>query len=251
MILSPIVGNRHRKRHTGRPDILLHWDPLYRAMRVQTGSGPLIANYLETLYRVMYRAIQSNKKVLAIRIDLRYPEKMNKQPRHDSNIDIVEWLKNLHRELKQAGIKHPHNMRYVWCREQYKGDKHHYHVLLLFNGNAYFRISGISSSENGCYDEDNLYHRIVRAWCKAIEWPPEMMNGLVHVAERDKEQKNKINKLNNEEKKEFHWIIHRDDPASFAEVFHAASYLCKVYSKPLMQINHCFNASRKRHSDLE
>lgn len=237
MILSPTVGNRHRKRHPDRPDILLHWNRLYREMRVQTGSGPLIVNYLETLYRVMNQALHSNSRVLAVRIDLHYPDEMPVTPHHAGNFHITQWLWHLNWELHHAWTKYPHNIRYVWCREQHKSEKHHYHVLLLFNANAYFCIGDISPSESGCYDANNLYHRIVRAWCKAIDWPPEKMKGLVHAAKTKQEQK--------QEKKKRHWIILRDAPASFADVFYAASYLCKVFSKPLVQRIHCFDGSRR------
>ncbi|MWJ27443.1 hypothetical protein GPM19_04350 [Halomonas sp. ZH2S] len=40
-----------------------------------------------------------------------------------------------------------------------------------------------------------------------------------------------------------HWECHYD-PTTFAEVFYAASYLCKAYSKPIGQVGHPFGSSR-------
>jgi len=111
--------------------------------------------------------------------------------------------------------------------------KPHYHLLLLLNGDAYRGINSSSFSPNGDYEGNNLLHRIVRAWSRAIGWPQDAMRGLVHVAK---------DKLTG---KFYTYHFHRDDHAAFAEVFFGASYLCKVHSKPLAQRIHCFEGSRR------
>ncbi len=73
---------------------------------------------------------------------------------------------------------------------------------------------------------------MVRSWARAIGWPLEDMKRLVHVCE---------NKLT---KKPETYCLCQDDPSTFAEVFYAASYLCKSYSKPIGQVGLSFGSSR-------
>ncbi|EWH02096.1 YagK/YfjJ domain-containing protein [Halomonas sp. BC04] len=244
MLFSPTVGNRPRKRLPERPDLLLHWAPHYRDLLVQTQRGPLIANYLETLYQVMEWARQSNSRVLALRVDLRYPVEMPVASHHATNLDLMNFLFYLSEELDHAGTTNPHDMRYVWCREQHLSDKPHYHLLLLLNGDAY-KFLGKRKKEpaefKGCdidipptegAQKDNLYQRIERSWGRAIGWPKMKMKRLVHEAE------------NKWTKKPYRYHFKRDDLATFAEAFYGASYLCKVHSKPFAQRIHCFDHSR-------
>ncbi|MCG6658531.1 inovirus Gp2 family protein [Halomonas campisalis] len=233
MILPFTVGKRPRKRHPECPDLLLYWENHYRTMPVQSQLGPLITNYLETTYRVMTQARSSCTRLLAVRLDLRFPAEMPVGPLHADNGVISRFLYFLRSELDDAGLKYPHDLRYVWCREQHKSDKPHYHLLLLFNGDAYFSIGDMRPSSDGGYHNQNLFHRIVRAWCRAMGWPSDAMQGLVHVA-RD----TLTGGL-------YAQHFHSNDHATFAEVFYRASYLCKAHSKPVGQGVHCFDGSRR------
>ncbi|WP_181421984.1 YagK/YfjJ domain-containing protein [Halomonas sp. LBP4] len=237
MKLKPTVGQRFRKRHPDNPALRLWFDQYYHDMRVQTSQGPLIENYLYTLRRVMNQARRANSRTYAIRIDLRFPEAMPGSSLLASNAAISKFLTNLCWELDLVKTKYPHDMRYVWCREQKDSDKPHYHVLLLFNGNALQSLGPLNAyvgkGATEAYAADTLYHRIVRAWEAVIGCPPEQMGGLVNVS------KNKITK----ELITFHF--HREDQATFEQLFYAASYMSKAHTKPIAQGVHCCEGSRR------
>lgn len=234
-ITIPYVGQRLRKRHSDNNQLRYWYQPSYSYMRVQTAHGPLIENYLATTLRVMTWARQAHSQILAIRVDLRFPEGILATDPHANNSRVSQFLNNLRWELELVCTR-PHDMRYVWCREQKVSLLPHYHLLLLFNGNALRSLGDLRAQPNGdmsdCYDEDNLYHRLVRSWEGAIGGAPIDMKGLVNIPRRSQGGGHAV----------FHF--HRDDQNTFQEVFYAASYLCKAYSKPIGQGIHCLEGSR-------
>lgn len=227
------VGQHPRKRHQFNPALKLWWEMYYQNMRVRVEKGPLIENYLATLLRVMEHARQECTRIFAVRIDLRFPAQGYIINTVNDNSCIRNFINYLQWELDVAGIKYPHKMRYVWCREQANSTHPHYHVLLLLNGDAYRCLGSFSNSTGGSFERDNLYHRNVRAWSGAIGWPLEDMGGLVNIA------------TNNITNTPYTWHFNANDQAAFAEVFYGSSYMCKDYSKPIGQGIHCFEGSRR------
>jgi len=229
----PNVGQRNRKRHPDNPALKLFWECRYQDMRVLTHEGPLIENYLEILLRVMNQARQDCPRIFAVRIDLLFPAEGYMGYSGCDNACATSFISHLLWELDVANTKYPHKMRYTWCREQVSSIHHHYHVLLLLNGQAYKGLGYFGKSHGGGFDRDNLYHRIVRAWSSAIAWPLEDMGGLVNVA------------TDSVTEKKYLWNFYQNDQAAFAEVFYGASYMCKAYSKPIKQGFRCFDGSRR------
>lgn len=227
------VGQHLRKRHPENPALKLWWEGYYQYMWVQTQKGPLIENYLAKLLDVMGKAREDCNRIFAIRIDLHFPNGIQAGLIDPQNATISTFLHYFQLELDQAGIKYPHKLRNAWCREQDSSVNPHFHLLLLFNGDAYNGLGYMDKTPSGDYGYDNLFHRIVRAWARAIGYPQECMEGLVQVP-----RKPVINELAT-------WFFHSNDQAAFAEVFGAASYLCKAATKPIGQGVHCFDGSRK------
>jgi len=226
------VGQRRRKRHSDNPALKLWWDIYYQNMLVQTQRGPLIENYLDKLLFVMNQARQDCNRVLAIRIDLRYPLGTLADINERDNASISAFFYYLQLELDRAGTKYPHKLRYVWCCEQSSSDLPHYHLLLLLNGDAYKGLGYMDKTPCGDYGYENLFHRIIRAWAKAINHPEDLMAGLVHIP-----CKPVTSELAT-------WFFHKSDQYTFEQVFWAASYLCKEHSKPIGKGVHCFGGSR-------
>lgn len=224
-----------RKRHPDNTKLRLWWDAFWKGLSVQTAFGPLIENYLETTHRVMSQALQSHNKMLAVPVILHYPKALPSHCLLPHNEVISRFLRFLCWELGLINTAHSPDMRYIWCREQDTSDKPHYHAWLFFNGNALQDLGPLNAYINGsdgAYDGDCLYHRIVRAWAWAIGWPLEQMVGVVDVPK------------NNITKKPCVYYFQRSDHNAYQQVFYAASYLCKAYSKPIGQGFHCFGGSQ-------
>lgn len=235
MNMMTTVGQRLRKRHWDNPQLRLWYETLFHFLPVQTAQGPLITNYLETAHHVLSRARASHCKIMALPLTLRYPASMPLSDLTAHNTVMNRFLSFLRWELDHLSTSHPVDMRYLWCREQVTSHKPHYHVILLFNGNALSSLGTLKASTaigEEAYSKDCMYHRLVRAWEWAISWPAHQMQGLVDMSED-----NITDQL-------FVYHFHRDDQNAFQQLFYAASYLCKAYTKPIGQGMHCFEGSR-------
>lgn len=226
------VGQRLRKRHPDNTALRLWWDSYYQNMLAQTQKGPLIENFLEKLLFVMNQARKDCNRLFALRIDLRYPTGTHASLIDFQNATISAFFQYLQWELDAAGTKYHHKLRKVWCCEQDTSVNPHYHLLLLLNGDAYNGLGYVNQTPCGDYEYDNLFHRIVRAWARAINHPQQCMAGLVQVPRKP---------ISNEMAT---WFFRSDEQTVFAEIFYAASYLCKSYSKPIGQGVHCFDGSK-------
>lgn len=227
------VGQQLRKRHPDNPALKLWWENYYHGMCVQTQKGPLIENYLMRLLDVMSKARKDCNRIFAVRIDLHFPSGIQTGVIDLQNTFISTFMYDLQLELDKAGTKYAHKFRNVWCREQGSSVNPHFHLLLLLNGDAYNSLGYMDKTPSGDYGYNNLFHRIVRAWSRSISYPQEYMEGLIQVP-----KKPVINELAT-------WFFRSNDQAASAEVFGAASYLCKAATKPIGQGVHCFDGSRK------
>lgn len=222
------------KRNPDNPKQRFYYDGWYRGLPVQQREqGPQIENYLETTLRVLQHTTDQQNRTLAFRLDLRFPQAMPVGPIHADNACLNRFFYALRKELDAAGTKYHTEIRYLWAREQETSDKPHYHLMLLLNYDAFCALGTFSRSPDGCYSYDNLYHRCVRAWSCVIGWPQYNMKGRVHVAK---------DKLTGQP---YVYCLHRNDAATFSQVFYAASYLCKAYTKPIAQGIRCFDSSRR------
>lgn len=148
-------------------------------------------------------ALTLTSQCLAVRLVIRFPEDLVASPDNDC---FQYFLEEYRRSLKDKLI------HYVWVRERHSSHNHHYHLLLLFDGNLmrYFAYQ---------YMPTNLWLRSI-----AIFYNIESANrGLIHQCSGD----NYISgvKLN-------HGImVHRDNHALTQAVYQICSYFAKVYSK--------------------
>ncbi|MBC3946727.1 inovirus Gp2 family protein [Erwinia persicina] len=133
--------------------------------------GELKNDYLQGIEKTIGRAQKDYTRVLAIRVDFRFPtgeEKLSKV-RTDSGV-ITRCMKSLteritadlNRRKKADKRVYPCRLRYVWVREFSKSGKKHYHVLLLLNREVYRHPGNYTKTEG------TLASIIAGAWMSAI-----------------------------------------------------------------------------------
>ena len=222
-------------RHPSNDKLRLFYEETYRGHSVmQHKKGPLIENFLERSLFTLNLAQEENRDTLAFRIDLHFPDAMPRLPMHDNNDVLTRFFRFFFYELEKANTKYPPIPRYLWAREQAYSNKPHYHLMLLLNKDAFDSLGIFSPDNDGTYSRQNLYHRMMRSWLKAMGFNADdsRFHQLVNVS------KNLI--------KDVPWscILHRHDWCALDEAMYMASYLCKAYSKPINQGIHVFNSSR-------
>ena len=221
------------KRHPMNTKMNCYYDTYYRGFEVnQHLEAPLIENYLERALLTQTRAIDNYSRVLAFRIDLRFPTWMPVIELSNDNTRLSAFFRYLNEEIAKANTKYATVIRYVWCREQESSNKPHYHLMIYVNYNAFNQLGQIKPSEGGGYEGRGLYHRITRAWARALNYESCDVEGLVHVGE------------NPATKYPYVACLHRDDLISQEEAVFNLSYLCKAHTKPFNQGVHVFGTSR-------
>lgn len=96
--------------------------------RIDTWNGefPCRIDILKSIGGVMHDCLTHYSKVLFIRLDFKVFEYSK------DNSQMVKFIKNLKKKLLRSyGIK---NVGYIWCREQERAKKQHYHLCLFLNG---------------------------------------------------------------------------------------------------------------------
>lgn len=222
-------------RHSNNDKLRLYFDELYQSYSVmQHEKRPLIENYLESALRTLQHCVHQQHLTFVVRFDLRFPDGMERSTMHDNNAVLTRFFRHLRYELERANLKYPHNLRYIWSREQETSDKPHYHLLLLLNKNAVDCIGNKTPDDVDGYNRQNFFHRASRSWLKAMGYDGDNPNvgQLVHVS-RDPVLGN-------------YWsaVLHQDDILAMDDAMYMASYLCKAYTKPFGQGVRVFDTSR-------
>lgn len=222
-------------RHPHNDKLRLYFDELYQGYSVmQHEKGPLIENYLESTLSTLKHCVNQQHLTFVVRFDLRFPDAMECSKMHNDNAVLTRFFRHLRYELDRTNLKYSHNLRYIWAREQGSSDKPHYHLVLLLNKNAIDCIGNKSQDEFGSYTRQNLYHRAMRAWLKAIGFNGDdpRWGQLINVS------KHPITK------RDWSGELHRHDDVAMDDAMYMASYLCKAYTKPLAQGIRVFDTSR-------
>jgi len=197
----------------------------YNGLPVMESIGTYVKQYLDRAHETIQRAWRAYPRLLAIRVDPRYPADWTS---FDSQ-DIQRFIRSLKEQIKHDRIRaqrnlnraHDSGLYYVWAKEYGAGGRPHYHCLLMFNGDAYHTV-GSYNSEN-----ENMYRRVTNAWASALGVSYHEAKGLVHIPE------NCIYRPNR-----------RDGETAINDLFQRTSYLCKADTKRFGDGGHAFGCSR-------
>lgn len=214
-------------RHSQNSNLILHYDPYYCGLPVQSQQGPLVEDYLSRLKDVIETALGQYRSVFAFRFDLRFPVDQP-LPYAGDNLVLERFIASLKAKIRhnrhkaQEINRYAHNtiVRYAWCRELGHHGIPHFHFVVLLNNDAFCTLGAFEMGRG------NLYNRLIEAWASALSLPVERVRGLVQFPD--------------------HPVYHlqRGDLRTLSELFFRASYLCKAATKHYGSGIHGFGASR-------
>ena len=221
------------KRHSDNPSLHLYHDPFYKQFPVMQGHGPYVEEYLQRLYETLRKANEEYPRLMALRVDLIPPKALlERMSEADERKLLIRCIKSLRAQInternrvqQASGRTVECTLRYVWCREFAEGQVErgpHFHVLLLFNKDAYFKEGPLGG------EWDSLANRISKAWYRAlgIEWDPS--SPLIHLCQNG-----------------CYLVSSIEDVQGVSAIFTRASYLCKARTKIYGTRRHAFGASR-------
>ena len=221
----------NKKRLPTNTNLTLHYDTRWHRYPVQVHRGPLIADYLERINRVLCEAKAAHKRTAAFRVDLYLPATNFAAMGQPLMTRFFESLKarigaDLNRKHR-AGLRvHDTCVRYIWVKETSGMRGVHFHVLLLVNRDTYHCVGNYEA------EEGNMAARIKRAWASALGIDIEAIQsrGLVHFPQ------NGTYKLDGNSPEQ-NW--------QFEELFYRVSYFAKADTKPYCNGSHHFGCSRR------
>lgn len=230
------------KRDKLNPKIKYYYENYYNDFDVlqDLKRGPLVLNYLTATVDEILEAVNSQPRLLMFRADLRFPASMKYGAMHKDNKVLTRFLKYFNVEIERASKAYKPFFRYVWAREHDASEKPHYHLLVMLNYNVFGCLGIMEPNEYDVYLRDNLFHRMMRCWYRALGLLMTEPNGnLIHIGEDPK-----TGKL---------WVaeVKRTNWDSINQAVYSASYLCKHYTKRFAEGIRLFNTSQggKRSKD--
>jgi len=211
-----------RKRLAENKNLNLHYDKLYLGLPVQTSAGPLIKEWLERIRLSILEQLAKHSRVLALRIDLRFPSSYWGYEEGFLNNDFLHYFRS---HLKGALDRLPgnrnHDLMVLFAREYDQQQcKPHFHLLILLNGNA---IRGTGKWDLSC---DNLYSRLYEAWAFALGMRAYEIEGLIQFANGGAHESIGQNHV-----RFGSMLLQRGDEQMFQSLFWVSSYLAKVETK--------------------
>lgn len=151
--------------------------------------------------------LSHHSKILAVRLDLHLFEASNTNTAISS---LIRWLR---KRLSQS--YHLNRLGYVWCREQNKSTKQHYHLVLIVDANKH-------------------RHPALFLDLTCRYWEQERDIGTVFIP------------------KHCYYLVKRNDHGAFQKMFDRLSYLAKVSTKsPSLrsQFANDYEGSRIKHKE--
>ena len=207
-------------------NLFITYEKTYRGMPLIIKHRPNIVNYLDSLDITIQSALADHAKVLALRLDLHFPDFYIKPASISRSfmsrfIDSFKaMVKSLKHRTELEGIRfHDSEVHYSWVREigdRYKNE--HFHLVLYLNGQTFQALGAVDISAAG------IYGMVSRAWASALKLTLTQAKGLVHVPP------NCI------------YAVLRGMP--YSELFTRVSYFAKVNTKEYQDGIHAFGCSR-------
>jgi len=207
-------------------NLFITYEKTYRGMPLIIKHRPNIANYLDSLDITIQSALVDYGKVLALRLDLHFPNFYIKPASISRSfmsrfIDSFKaMVKSLKHRTELEGIRfHDSEVHYSWVREigdRYKNE--HFHLVLYLNGQTFKALGAVDIAAPG------LYGMVSRAWASALRLTLTQAQGLVHAPEDGT------------------YYLRRG--YSYSDLFTRVSYFAKVKTKEYQGCRHAFGCSR-------
>ena len=231
-MVNDIATTQHSPlRHPDNTNLHLHYGETFEGFPSQAEVGPFALEYLYELKHTIDLAMAEYPRVLAFRIDLYVPNGIELPEYAYTNKVISKFFESFTKKIQyhqervaERGYSRGCKVRYVWSKEIGQRGRRHYHLLILLNRDAYYRLGRIGS------ERVNMFRRIKESWASALGLSAAQVNGLVH---RPPNPEYFINRE-----------IRRDEVDELPELFYRASYLCKKATKHYGDRQRSFDTSR-------
>lgn len=214
------------KRHPENNNLKLFFEEQYDGFDVLLQHLPMVDEYLSRALCVTRLALLKHPRTFAFRVDLHFPADWSFGTNDNKPLErfIASFRAKIfhNRKLRAEESEFAHNteVSYIWCRELGEHGVPHYHLAILLNRDAFFKLGKFKIGRR------NLYNILVEAWSSALKLSVEDSVGLVHIPDNHA------------------YTLSSDDRDAFNDFFCRVSYLCKARTKHFGDGVHSFGTSR-------
>ncbi|MCQ2032419.1 inovirus Gp2 family protein [Stutzerimonas kunmingensis] len=231
---------RYPLRHPANTNLHLHYGDTFEGFRLMGDKGPFIREYLSDLKHTIELALAEYPRVLAFRVDLRLPQGIELPDYAYTNQVISRFFESFTKKIQyhqervaERGYSRGCKVRYVWSREIGQEGKQHYHVLILLNRDAYYTLGRLGS------ERANMISRIEQSWASALGLSMYEVDGLVHIPDNPTYRIDRQPRKRRVSGSDCKVLVDE-----LPDLFHRASYLCKVATKSYGDRQRGFGTSR-------
>lgn len=203
--------------------------------------GPVNPDYLKRMIDTLTKGLNEYPRLMALSVILRYPENCEYECNTTSTV-ITDFIRSLKSQIKASmyrkkkkGIRiHPCRVRYMWVRELSQNEsKKHYHVILLFNKDAYAFPGRFGDTEGVI--TSSLAGYIMEAWMRALKISNGKPGYLKYYSSVEfPKDRYKYCSVKNKSKCYFYLDKNKPDfESDYDEFIPRIEYMAKEYSKPV------------------
>jgi hypothetical protein len=232
MFSRPRTPNRYPLRHPDNPNLHLYYGDTFEGWPLMIDKGPFIREYLSRLKHTIHLAVDQYPRAMAFRADLHLPLGIDLPDYAYTNEVISDFFESFTKKIQyhqdrvreRDGYARGCKVRYVWARETGRGDRPHYHLLILLNRDAYYTMGRLDS------ERVNMISRMEESWAGALGLSVDQVGGLVNIP---KNAEYRVNRY-----------VRRGEVDELPALFHRASYLCKAATKSYGDRQRGFDTSK-------
>jgi hypothetical protein len=161
----------------------------FNGLPIQFKLEDMYVDYLERMEEMMERALDEHPRTFAVRIDCRLPEQNDRDDifyvhiddrfiMRDFSTSLKSKIEAQNKRKKREGVRVRSNRtRKIWCRERKVSQNYHYHLVLCFNKDKFWKLGDFKN-------RDSLASKVIEAWASALGIDFEDAVGLVHFPEK-------------------------------------------------------------------
>lgn len=209
----------------------------FKGINLTSRENELLESRVNKIYEVLTQATNCFPRTFAFRVDLRFPrgykfgETFPYMKKFFGSLEsqITEELKRRKRRFSSVSEE---RLRYIWCKEIYKSENPHYHLVILLNKDNFQSLGDFKRVIRDECKCKHLYQMLLCAWSRVLGIELEEAHKAVHIPE------NAMYKVRSFEGEV---VAGNDD---FTKLFNRSIYLAKVRTQAI-GVSRSFGRSSK------
>ncbi|WP_050920439.1 inovirus Gp2 family protein [Vibrio campbellii] len=160
----------------------------FKGINLTSRENELLEDRVSKIYEVLTQATSCFPRTFAFRVDLRFPrgykfgETFPYMKKFFASLEsqITEELTRRKRRFSSVSEE---RLRYIWCKEVYKSDNPHYHLVIFLNKDNFQSLGDFKRVIRDDRKCKHLYQMLLCAWSRVLGIELEEAHKAVYIPE--------------------------------------------------------------------